>query len=67
MIVCKLCRIPIVGDDLRTAWKESAGWVRPKGADSMVGRHDTGELAHADCILKLRHGVDPAATQGSLL
>lgn len=64
--MCGVCGEKIVDDDLRTAWKGTFGWVKPKGADSMVGRRDTGELAHESCILRIRHGLE-TQKQESLL
>jgi len=62
-MTCSLCGRPIEADDQRQAWKQVVGWVRPKGADSMVGRRDTGAVAHASCIVALRHGATLAQDQ----
>ena len=53
---CKLCGRPI--DNVRDAWRESAGWVSPNGAKAMTGAHQTGELAHATCVAAIRSGVN---------
>jgi hypothetical protein len=51
---CHLCRKPV---SARTAWKEVAGYVSPHGADSMVGRRDTGRLVCPECVTRIRHRV----------
>lgn len=57
-IVCKLCGNPIL--EPRDAWREAIGWVTPVGAKGMTGEHKTGELAHPECIAKLRLNISPA-------
>jgi hypothetical protein len=57
-LVCKLCGQPI--SSLRSAWRESAGWVSPHGAKAMTGAHQTGALAHAECVASIRAGVSVA-------
>lgn len=57
-VVCKLCGYPI--EDTRSAWRESVGWVSPNGAKAMTGAHQTGELAHAECVASIRVGVNVA-------
>lgn len=59
---CVKCRRPI---SPRTAWKEVTGYVSPRGADSMVGRRDTGRLVCPECITRIRHNVN--ATQETLV
>lgn len=63
MIRCALCRQPI--EDPRKAWKQQVGWVSPVGSKAMTGAEATGELAHPECIVRLRMKM-PAA-QGTLV
>ena len=56
-IICKLCGKPI--DDPRNAWREAVGWVTPRGAKGMTGERKTGQLAHPECITRMRAGFSP--------
>lgn len=56
-IACKLCGQPVA--DPRDAWREAIGWVTPRGAKGMTAERKTGELAHPECIGKLRLGISP--------
>ncbi len=58
MIPCELCGQEI--SEPREAWRQATGWVNPKGAKGMTGMRQTGKLAHAICIVKLRHRAAPA-------
>ena len=55
-LICKVCGKPITQP--RSAWRESIGWVSPSGAKGMTAAHQTGELAHAECVALLRSGVN---------
>lgn len=57
-LVCKLCGSEI--ESVKDAWRESAGWVSPHGAKAMTGAHQTGALAHAECVTSIRAGVNVA-------
>ena len=54
-LACKECGAELT--NLRTAWKEATGYVSPHGADSMIGRRNTGRFICPDCALKIRHGL----------
>lgn len=58
---CSLCNREL--DDPREAWRESAGWVSPRGAKGMTGAHQTGRLACSTCITAIRAGVAPTQTE----
>jgi hypothetical protein len=62
-VICKLCGQPI--ENPKSAWREHLGWVSPIGAKSMMGARNTGELAHPECITKIRAKV--SVEQTSLL
>ena len=51
-MTCKLCGREIT--ETKKAWREHIGWVTPKGAKGMTGAHNTGALAHPECITLLR-------------
>lgn len=57
---CPLCKHSINPDD-PTNWKEVKGWVGGPKQDSMRLRTDTGERAHAACVLALADGQVPGA------
>lgn len=56
MIRCELCGREI--DQPKSAWRQSVGWVSPNGAKSMTGAMQTGKLAHATCVVRLREGFN---------
>jgi hypothetical protein len=63
MIRCAICTEEILSP--RAAYQRVAGWERPgKGVHGLSGsslevRERTGELAHPDCVAKLKAGVSP--------
>jgi len=61
-VTCKLCGKEITQP--RSAWREAVGWVSPNGAKAMTGAHQTGQLAHEECVALQRAGV--AVEQTSL-
>lgn len=63
MIRCALCGEAIT--EPRKAWKQQIGWVNPRGAKAMTGAKQTGELAHPECIVRLR--LKMPAAQGTLV
>jgi hypothetical protein len=52
---CSFCEKEIT--DQRRAWRESVGWVSPDGAKAMTLSHQTGALAHPECIVSAKAGV----------
>jgi hypothetical protein len=59
-MLCPLCKQTIDKDD-PTNWNEVKGWVGGPKQDSMRLRSDTGEFAHAACVLALADGQVPGA------
>jgi hypothetical protein len=63
VIRCELCSQEI--EEPKSAWRQSVGWVSPNGAKAMTGATQTGKLAHATCVVRLREGLN--ARQESLV
>jgi hypothetical protein len=61
---CSLCNEEV---QPRTACHRIAGWEMPRSFDSarrggsdISQRERTGEVAHAHCVDRLKHGISPA-------
>lgn len=52
---CLLCEQAIDIDD-PTIWRQVTGWVHGPKRDSLTMRDDTGNVAHDECIHKLKEG-----------
>lgn len=55
--VCEICGEAIGNPN--HAWKQTMGWVSPRGSKAMTASHPTGALAHYQCITLLKAGINP--------
>jgi hypothetical protein len=54
-MTCAICLKEI--ENPNQAWKQSVGWVSPRGSKGMTAAHPTGKLAHSECVVLLKAGI----------